>query len=128
MIQLNIKTICTALLLVGSVGMAFATEADEEGQADNLRSLGPCPTDFISMPLYPEARFCQIFSDIPPASLTYHADTDIDHVRSFYLQLMGEAQSEDMLAGRVLLQYQNGNQIIVISRDGEGSQVDILVK
>jgi hypothetical protein len=126
MFSLNIKTICPALLLVASGSMAFA--AEEEGQVDTLISLGSCPTDFISMPIYPEARFCQVFSNVPPASLSYHADTDIDHVRAFYLQLMGEAQSEDMLAGRVLLQYQNGTQIIVISHDGEGTQVDILVK
>jgi hypothetical protein len=128
MFLLNIKTLGTVLLLAGSVGIAFASEPEEDGEGDKLLSLGPCPAEFMSMPLYPMARFCQVFADTPPASLSYHADTDIDHARAFYLELLGEAESEDMLAGRVLLQYQNGNKIIVISRDGQGAQVDILIK
>ena len=88
----------------------------------------PCPTAFFQLPLYPHARLCQVFADQLPASLTYHADTDQESAKAFYQQQLGEAESESILKGRIVLQYKSTAQIIVISDDGSGSQIDILVK
>ncbi|TRY32197.1 hypothetical protein FM019_09855 [Aliiglaciecola sp. M165] len=87
-----------------------------------------CPAQFHSLPLYPEAKLCQLFDDALPASLTYHATTDQQSTRDFYTSELGEADSIQELKGRIVLEYENANKIIVISKDGAGTQVDVLVK
>jgi hypothetical protein len=88
----------------------------------------PCPAAFFQLPLHPQARLCQVFADQLPASLTYHADTDQQSAIAFYQQQLGQAESESNLKGRIVLQYKSTAQTIIISEDGSGSQIDILVK
>ena len=87
-----------------------------------------CPPAFFQLPLYPQARLCQVFSGHLPASLIYHADTDQQSAVAFYQQQLGQAESERSFKGRTILQYKSAGQIIVISDDGRGSQIDILIK
>lgn len=117
---LVLLSIISATSVAAEPEIATLTSATVQG--------GSCPDNFYDLPLYPKARLCQIFADQPPASLTYHADAQIDQTKSFYLEQLGPAESEKMLQGRLLLQYQNSNKIIVISEDGNGSQVDVLIK
>jgi hypothetical protein len=110
---------------------AFAAQANDELTAISEGMMTQsCPDDFFELPLFPEASLCQIFADQLqlPASLSYHAKSDQQSTKEFYQQLLGEAESEETLKGRILMQYQNGEKIIIISEDGNGSQVDILVK
>ncbi|MEP0355422.1 MAG: hypothetical protein ABJH06_08350 [Paraglaciecola sp.] len=87
-----------------------------------------CPTDFFALPLYPNAKFCQLFDTKLPATLSYFAVDDQQTTKDFYLQELGEAEDEEMLKGRIVLQYEKGEKVVIISKDGAGSQVDILVK
>ena len=87
-----------------------------------------CPDDFFQLPLYPQARMCQIFAEELPASLIYHSNADQETTKAYYLESLGQAESEYTLQGRIVLQYKNGDHIIIISKDGDGTQVDILVK
>ncbi|WP_416306271.1 hypothetical protein [Neptunicella sp. SCSIO 80796] len=87
-----------------------------------------CPTDFFQTPLYPDARFCQTFNDKLPATLSYHANSGIDETADFYLQQLGNPGSDEMLKGRRVLQFEQGQKIVVLSVDGQGTQIDILVK
>jgi hypothetical protein len=87
-----------------------------------------CPEDFYSLPLMSEPQFCQQFSTDLPASMSYHAKSDQYSVKDFYLERMGQAENENTLKGRIVLQYNNGQKIVIISPDGKGSQIDILVK
>ena len=48
--------------------------------------------------------------------------------KEFYLQQLGQAENEAMLKGRIVLQYSKGQTVIIISKDGQGSQIDILIK
>ena len=101
-------------------------------QAQDIEQDGPdtqsCPADFYQLPIYPGASLCQVFAEQLPASLTYHAKAQQDEARAFFIQQLGEAEAEKSLKGRILLEYNGGSQIIVISKDGDGSQVDVLVK
>lgn len=99
--------------------------AQEQPSATNST---PCPSSFFDLPLYPLARLCLVFDQQLPASLTYHAKADQDTTKGFYLEQLGQAQSEQSSKGRIVLQYNSGKHTIVISPDGAGSQVDILVK
>ncbi|WP_239024124.1 hypothetical protein [Paraglaciecola marina] len=87
-----------------------------------------CPADFHTLPLYPNAKFCQLFDTKLPASLSYFAVSGQQATKDFYLQELGEAEDEKMLKGRIVLQYEHGEKVVIISKDGTGSQVDILVK
>ena len=87
-----------------------------------------CPADFYTLPLYPQAKFCQLFAEELPASLSYFAISDQQTAKNFYLEQLGEAEDETMLNGRIVLQYANGQKVVVISKDGQGSQIDILIK
>ncbi|MFT2091819.1 hypothetical protein [Paraglaciecola sp. 2405UD69-4] len=87
-----------------------------------------CPTDFYTLPLYPNPKFCQQFATTLPASLSYFAASAPKATRDFYLTELGEAEDEKILKGRIVLQYADGQKVVVISKDGAGSQIDILVK
>jgi hypothetical protein len=87
-----------------------------------------CPADFYTLPLYPNAKFCQLFAEELPASMSYFAISDQQTAKAFYLQELGQAEDEETLKGRIVLQYSNGQKVVVISKDGQGSQIDILIK
>jgi hypothetical protein len=87
-----------------------------------------CPADFFQTPLYPDARFCQSFNDKLPATLSYHANSGMDEAADFYLQQLGNPGSDEMLKGRRVLQFEQGQKIVVLSVDGQGTQIDILIK
>ena len=87
-----------------------------------------CPDDFFTLPLYPNAKFCQLFADEQPASMSYFAVSDQQTTKAFYLEQLGQAEDEKILKGRIVLQYANGQKVVVISKDGQGSQIDILIK
>ncbi|MFT6991559.1 MAG: hypothetical protein ACJASL_003546 [Paraglaciecola sp.] len=92
-------------------------------------SRGPtCPADFYTLPLYPNAKFCQLFAEQLPASMSYFAISSQQNTKDFYLEQLGQAEDETMLKGRIVLQYANGQKVVVISKDGQGSQIDILIK
>lgn len=87
-----------------------------------------CPADFYTLPLYPNAKFCQLFAEELPASMSYFAISNQESAKDFYLDQLGQAEDEQMLKGRIVLQYGNGQKVVIISKDGQGSQIDILIK
>ncbi|WJG08884.1 hypothetical protein [Aliiglaciecola sp. LCG003] len=106
--------------------LSIASQAQESAQTD--LSAVSCPADFYAIPLFKEARMCQIFAEDLPASMTYHAQANQQTTSDFYLQQLGQAQRMETHQGRILMAYDNDNKIIIISKDGGGTQVDILVK
>jgi hypothetical protein len=121
-----LKLICkvSVLLAISSNGLLQAEELQTEA---NVITQG-CPKDFYSLPLYPNAKFCQLFAEELPASMSYFAISDQQTAKAFYLEQLGQAEDEKMLKGRIVLQYDNGQKVVVISKDGQGSQIDILIK
>lgn len=107
--------------MLHSVCMAQSAQASTDWPANQ------CPDTFFNLPLFPEASLCQSFAETLPASLIYHAKADPSATRLFYVEQLGEPESEATNNDRTILQYQNGQRRIVISPDGSGSQIDILV-
>jgi hypothetical protein len=87
-----------------------------------------CPTQFHELPLAPSAGFCQVFDQELPASMSYFANLNQAAVKDFYLEALGTPNQDVMEKGRNLLNYQDRQLTIVISPDGIGSQIDILLK
>ncbi len=114
----------SVLLAITSNGLLQAEELQTEANV----STQTCPQDFYTLPLYPNAKFCQLFAEELPASMSYFAISDQQTAKEFYLEQLGQAEDEEMFKGRIVLQYANGQKVLVISKDGQGSQIDILVK
>lgn len=114
----------SVMLAIVSNGLLQAQELDNETNV----SVQNCPADFYTLPLYPNAKFCQLFAEELPASMSYFAISDQQTTKAFYIEKLGQAENEEMLKGRIVLQYSNGQKVVVISKDGQGSQIDILIK
>lgn len=113
----------TALALATSISGSHAA-AQEPVQANTAA----CPESFYQHPVFPGAKLCQSFDNTLPATLVYHADTQQEAAVAFFTEQLGAAEREANVKGRVVLEYQGGDQVIIISQDGDGSQVDVLVK
>lgn len=114
------------LAITGS--FAFMLHSAASASTESAPTAQTCPNDFYTLPLYPQASLCQRFDQAMPASLIYHAKTDQNSAQVFYQESLGEPEQAKVANGRIVMQYQNGQKIIVISPDGAGTQVDILVK
>jgi hypothetical protein len=114
----------SVILAIVSNGFLQAQELQNETNV----SVQNCPADFYTLPLYPNAKFCQLFAEELPASMSYFAISDQQTTKAFYIEKLGQAEDEEMLKGRIVLQYSNGQKVVVISKDGQGSQIDILIK
>lgn len=86
-----------------------------------------CPAQFHTIPLIEDAKFCQQFDDKLPASLSFHSLVKPDAALTYYLELFGNAE-QTTSKGRKILQAPGDDWVLVISADGDGSQIDILVK
>lgn len=87
-----------------------------------------CPDNFQALPLYPQARLCHVFSDTLPATISYHANATLAQVSDFYLQQLGANTQTSTQKGRKVLVSGDLSKTVIISSDGAGTQVDILVK
>lgn len=87
-----------------------------------------CPDTFYALPLFPDASLCQVFDGELPATLTYHAKADLQKTRDYYIAQLGKPEQEELKKGRIVLQYGASGKVLILSPDGSGSQVDILVK
>lgn len=115
-------------IILSLIGIAALMSHTETSASTSAASSKACPSEFFTLPLYPKASLCQLFDQQLPASLIYHANTDQDATKAFYQDALGEPQTHKTSKGRIVMQYQDGQHIIIISPDGQGTQVDILVK
>ncbi|WP_299080300.1 hypothetical protein [uncultured Paraglaciecola sp.] len=109
-----------------------AVEDRSEFASKPSKSLGvrgaTCQENFYALPIYPNAKYCQLFAEQLPASMSYFSISAPQDAKDFYINQLGQADHENVLKGRIVLQYSSGQKIIVISKDGQGSQVDVLIK
>ncbi|WP_188693844.1 hypothetical protein [Bowmanella pacifica] len=86
-----------------------------------------CPEQFHQLPLAENASYCHLFDDTLPATLSYFSALTPAQTLAFYQNRLSDAstsQSKD----RQVLEDKQGRWVVVISADGQGSQVDMLVK
>ncbi|MBU2879438.1 hypothetical protein [Aliiglaciecola lipolytica] len=116
------------MVAVFSALALFSIESQAQDNATAEMTSQSCPQEFYSLPLFPNPKMCQVFAPELPASLTYHAATDQQSAQNFYIQKLGKAEQVKTLKGRILMQYDSAKKIIILSKDGAGTQVDVLVK
>ncbi len=89
-----------------------------------------CPNQFYHVPVPNDASVCQSFGDknTLPAILSFYSPSQPNQLTTFYKAADLAIKTEVNQYGRVLLQAANEQYNIVISRDNQGSQVDILIR
>jgi hypothetical protein len=86
-----------------------------------------CPATFHQVVIHNEARQCQRFDTQLPASLIYFVAATPDAMLAYYLTTMPELDIKAKIHDRVLLVSTDESVRIVVSADGKGAQIDILV-
>lgn len=90
-------------------------------------SLSSCPLAFHNVPLTQDAKQCQLFEDDFPASMIYHDTRTPESLIAYYQATNPTFSVHSAFNKRTLLIDQSENLRVVISPDGKGSQIDILV-
>ena len=113
----------TVKALAGVVAISFLITAPSSASSPDVKA---CPESFHSVALHKDAKLCQIFDDGMPATMVYHLPLPVGEAVMFYLQ-DNNMIARSTVRNRTLLSSQDSNQRVVVSPDGDGSQIDILI-
>jgi hypothetical protein len=87
-----------------------------------------CPSNFYDVKLPTNGKLCQVFATDLPASMIFFVPQLPEEVIAFYEQDTATFSTTRQVKDRVLLQSEDKNTTLIISTDGSGTQVDVLVK
>lgn len=103
-----------------------------EVKIDTVQSSGvntqTCPENFYQVKLPNNGKLCQVFAADLPASMIFFVPQLPEEVVAFYKQESTMLSTSRQVKDRVLLQSEDKNTTLIISTDGKGTQVDVLVK
>lgn len=126
------------LLSILTLSSVSAFEADEEipSESQTLTEISEsmqieaqdCPESFYDISLPSGGKLCQVFAADFPASMIFFVPTPPEEVINFYQNDSSLFTSSKQVKDRFMLQTSDKNTTLIISADGEGSQVDVLVK
>lgn len=88
----------------------------------------PCPDSFNEVSVIKGGKLCQIFAADYPASLIYFLPMSVSQTLANYKQTALEFETQYTAQNRILLKTLDNNTTLILSPDGRGTQVDILVK
>ena len=91
------------------------------------RSAG-CPEDFNKVSIPVNGKMCQIFAADFPASMILFIPQTPEEVIQYYLASSANFVEPKTIKQRTMLKSADNNTTLIISKDGGGTQVDILVK
>ena len=92
------------------------------------KSTQDCPTSFYQIVLPNNGKLCQVFAADLPASMTFHIPQKPAQVVEFYETNDKAFSASKAVKERFIMHSQSNNATLIISPDGHGTQVDILVK
>jgi hypothetical protein len=95
---------------------------------DNAIKTQTCPEAFYQVKLPINGKLCQVFAADLPASMIFHVPQSPDEVVEYYKQSNSIFNTTKQVKDRYLMQSSDKNTTIIISSDGSGTQVDVLVK
>ncbi|MGQ8365290.1 hypothetical protein [Glaciecola sp. 1036] len=86
-----------------------------------------CPSVFNAVNIPQDGKLCQVFAADYPASMIFFVPKTPEEVVSYYQQ-NESFKNATQVKDRFMLQSEDKNTTLIISKDGGGTQVDILVK
>jgi hypothetical protein len=140
--------VAAAPIMNADFEQAATNAADKAALPDTIMSSNintqDCPHSFYSITLPQNGKLCQVFAADLPASMVFYVPQSPSEVVQYFKQQHTSPESSHALPSaaaskvsfstskqvksRYLLLSDDKNTTIVISSDGEGTQVDVLVK
>jgi hypothetical protein len=119
----------------GSITDTPVTNSEKPQIADNaganvnvaVRSEA-CPENFNQVSIPVNGKLCQIFAADFPASMILFIPQTPEEVVKYYLASSSSFVEPKKIKQRTMLKSADNNTTLIISKDGGGTQVDILVK
>jgi|GEM_PF-2312450 len=128
------KTIITQFCMVSLLAIfcglfvySVTTQASEISPQDDT-SKNQCPSQFNQLEIPNDGKLCQIFAADFPASMIFFVPKTPQDVIDFYLAGNKSLSATKKVKERTLLQTSDKNTTLIISKDGAGTQIDILIK
>ena len=113
--------------LFAGTGLLAISSANATTPPEMQPDITSCPTAFFAVSIHKDAKQCQRFDTDMPASLVYFVADTPQSLVAYYLELMPDLSLKGTFNQRVLLVNTQQDVRVVVSPDGDGAQVDILV-
>lgn len=93
----------------------------------NLIKTENCPREFYNVSLPTNGKLCQVFANELPASMVFFVPQAPAEVVEYYQTPDNQFSKVKEIKQRFVLQNQNDTVRLIVSKDGQGSQVDVLI-
>ena len=124
----------TKLILLVFIGLVFSNEIyaseldlNSKQQALDVETQA-CPKQFFDLQLPENGKLCQLFDKELPASMIFFVPQSPSKVAEFFTQTSNLFENSTQIKSRLVLQSNDKNITLIVSEDGKGSQVDVLIK
>ena len=126
------SSVSSATAAVTTSAATLSSAPSSSAIADNASSTQmntqSCPNDFFEVKLPQDGKLCQVFAADLPASMILFVPQTPEQVIQFYQQDADSFSTSRQVKDRFMLQSDDKNKTVIISADGQGTQIDILVK
>lgn len=86
-----------------------------------------CPAKFYDVKIPRSGKLCQVFATELPASMILFVAQQPEDLLSFYTNDTAQFGPSKLVKQRYVLHSKDQTSTVIISKDGDGSQIDILV-
>ena len=114
-----------AFSLLTITASAIAKPNNSASLQDNAQN---CPQDFYDVKLPENGKLCQIFAADLPASMILFVPQSPKEVLEFFKKNGSQFTTTKEVKDRFLMQSSDKNTTLIVSADGSGTQVDLLIK
>lgn len=123
-------TVCVAMASVSLLANAetLAPQTPTNASANSPVTSQSCPAEFYKVKLPVNGKFCQVFAADLPASMIFFVPQEPSDVVQHYIIQSEVFSIARQVKNRYMLQSADKNTTLIISSDGTGTQVDVLVK
>lgn len=121
------KTLALFALSLASISMLASANSAEPNSINDIDTQN-CPNVFYQVDLPEDGKLCQVFAADFPASMIFFVPQAPADVLAYYQAKEKLFSVTKQIKDRVMLQSADKNTTLIISSDGNGTQVDVLVK
>ncbi|MCW8092837.1 hypothetical protein [Alteromonas sp. ASW11-130] len=112
---------------VVALGIVFSQAGYAADDSATQPEIQTCPSSFFSIHLPASAKQCQLFDGDTPASMIFFSPENKDALIKHFQSTVPSLKITSTFNGYTLLTGEHDTLRIIVSTDGKGSQVDVLV-